>query len=137
MTVPAEVLAIKGGPAAFWASKSPEERSEIMRQRMLKRKKNAKKAAKNKYPCPQCDEVLKSGPKLANHIRYHHPKKGKRAHAGPQVEDLGQFHTAYVFGKVETLIEHYADSAGISRPALALGVAELIQRKEGRKVLGA
>lgn len=44
----------------------------------------------------------------------------------------GTAHLYYVFGKVETFIEHYADSAGISRTTLALGVAELIRAKARR-----
>lgn len=41
-------------------------------------------------------------------------------------------HVAYCFGHVEAFIQYYAEGAGISRPALASGVAELLRRKAGR-----
>jgi len=51
-------------------------------------------------------------------------------------ESKKNVHIAYVFGKVETLIEGYADSANIPRSSLAIGVGKLLLRKTSRSLLG-
>jgi hypothetical protein len=46
-------------------------------------------------------------------------------------------HVAYLFGKVETLVEYYASSNGLSYAALATGVSRLLHHHERGKVVGA
>jgi predicted transcriptional regulator len=60
-------------------------------------------------------------------------QNGKRT--SNETEDL-QVHIAYAFGKTETFLEHYADSAGLPRSPFAHGVATLLLRKTSGKVLG-
>jgi hypothetical protein len=45
-------------------------------------------------------------------------------------------HISYLFGKVETIIDHYSAGAFVPRAPLARGLAELLLHKEGGKVLG-
>jgi hypothetical protein len=44
---------------------------------------------------------------------------------------------SYLWGKVETLIEHYCDSSGVPRAIATSGLAGILRSKEGRQVLGA
>jgi hypothetical protein len=53
-----------------------------------------------------------------------------------EINNKEEVHISYIYGKIETIIEHYADSAGVSRATLARGVGSLLQRKESGKVLG-
>jgi hypothetical protein len=46
-------------------------------------------------------------------------------HEAPQYEG----HIGYLFGKIESLIEHYADSSGVPRAVVASGVLQLFRRK--------
>ncbi len=78
---------------------------------------------------PTRKSKVKKGHKHGNSSR--HEKVSKNGET-PNLE----VHIAYVFGKVETLLEHYADSAGLSRTALTNGLAEIFLHKTSGKVLG-
>lgn len=132
---------------------TPEERSAEMKRRRAVQRKNEKKASKKGpakgkkgYKCKHCNKPFKDKYRLANHIRYEHPKRAKKANeAGPEaslrnLERMGQdgvsrqesqedhsHHVSYIFGKVETIIEYYARSNGVPYAALAEGVAGLLR----------
>lgn len=59
---------------------------------------------------------------------------GKKSAA--QEERAVENHIAYAFGHTEAWLETYATAAGISGPALASGVAELLHRKACGRLLG-
>lgn len=59
-------------------------------------------------------------------------RERERGKVTKEVAPEAEVHIAYLFGKVEVIIEHYAASAGVPRAALTNGVAELLQRAQGR-----
>ena len=59
-------------------------------------------------------------------------RKRERQHGKVTEAPEHEVHIAYLFGKIEAIIEHYSASAGVPRSALADGVAALLQRAQGR-----
>lgn len=121
----------------YWNKMTPEERSAEMKRRALVAKKRGKKMGRPKkhqsYKCSKCGKKFDDKYRLANHVRYQHPKKGVKNGRSSQTSEADHSnHISYLFGKVETIIEHYAASAGVSRSALASGVGSLLLGKEGR-----
>lgn len=126
---------------AKWSDMTPAERSDEMKRRQATAKRNKKhnKRQANSwvkhYVCKHCGQKFDDKYRLANHIRYDHPKAKKGAKHGSHSAEAQEDHSPhifYLFGKVETIIEHYASSAGIPWAPVATGVAELIRRKAVR-----
>lgn len=65
-------------------------------------------------------QARREAAKLRREVKHGSSKKG--------IEE----HVAYLYGKVETIIEYYASSNGISQSSLASGVASLLRGKESR-----
>ncbi|HEX9430870.1 MAG TPA: hypothetical protein VF944_10880 [Candidatus Bathyarchaeia archaeon] len=93
----------------YWKKMTPEERSAEMKRRMGKRSRGVKKSAAKVKAANKSTRVKE------------HKDDGREENSN---------HIAYLFGKVETIIEHYASSAGVPRAALASGVGRLLQGKE-------
>lgn len=131
---------------SYWDKLTPEERSAEMKRRQQVAKGNkklAKRQANSRvkhYTCKKCGEKFDDKYSLANHVRYQHPKRGKRkggasgdgsAQEGHSKDGL-EAHAAYLFGKCETIIEYYASSNGIPQQALAERVSTLLRHPQGR-----
>jgi hypothetical protein len=99
----------KTGP---WKNMTAEERSAEMKRRRAVAKSNGK--TKRKY-------ARKSTKR----------KGGASDHASAQEGNL-QEHIAYLFGRVEVEVEHYARSNSLSFQALADGLAGLLRHPKGR-----
>jgi len=127
---------------SYWDKLTPEQRSEEMkrRQKIANGKKGHKKRQANSgvkhYTCSKCGKRFPDKYLIANHVRFHHPKKGVK-HGGTQAqasaheEDQAQ-HVSYIYGKVETIIEYYARSNGVPYSTLAEGVASLLRHPQSR-----
>lgn len=133
----------------YWDKMTPEQRSAEMKRRRAKggRKKKASGSAKragrpklmtegSKKFCSKCGTEVKDRAAFANHVRYHHPKRGRSAareelsvNGSPQ-EDHRE-HVTYLYGKVETILEHYSHRSGVPYPTLAEGVAGLLRHQKG------
>lgn len=128
---------------SYWASMSAEERSAEMKRRRAKAKGKKRKvrSTAKKYQCSKCNKKFDDQYMLANHVRYAHPKKKlpKGAPNGSSPEAQGELeeadisnHIHFAFGSISKELTNIASGAGISRTALALGVAELLRHSEGR-----
>lgn len=134
------------GPKAYWAAMSAEDRSAEMKRRFLVRSANANgkpKAGKPKrgrrpkqtWTCKICGKTGFRNPQsVAVHTRNTHPK-GERD-AQPSEKDYSN-HVAYLYGKIETIVEYYSAGNALPISSLTEGLAELLRHQESRKVLGA
>jgi len=85
-----------------------------------------------KYFCGKCGfEAGEDKKLLIKHIRSEHPKRERRKENNDRREQIKEEsienHASYIFGKVETIIEYYANSNGVSKSALAERVASLLR----------
>lgn len=100
-----------------------------------------------RYSCAICNKTFAHPGLVAKHYRTAHPdrfKKGRLIHGsskrngtqkGAQEQRLTaalDFRTAYAFGKVESFLEIYADSHGLSKRDLADSVGRLLQGPQVR-----
>lgn len=100
--------------STYWSKLSPEERTAEMKRRYLKGRRKLKKKGKVKRvnkPKHRTNEGTK-----------------ERVNAKSGVDN----HIAYLYGKVETILEHYAHSNGVPFTTLAHGVARLLQHPASR-----
>ena len=121
--------AVESRELGYWERMSPEERKAEMKRRRAKGQgRRCTKPAKGKrFKCKQCNKRFPTAPELGNHVRYAHPKgkaNGSKKAQAPQLDA----HVSYLFGRCEVEIEHYANSNGLSKSALAEGVAALLRR---------
>ena len=66
-------------------------------------------------------KATKGASSNGKHVRH-------QAVASPETPQY-EGHIGYLFGKIESLIEHYADSSGVPRAVVASGVLQLFRRK--------
>lgn len=107
---------------AQWAKLSKEERSAEMSRRIRLGRQNRKLKER------QANSKIRhagSGSSLKNLL--------EATSASIKAQDQEQYsqHVSYLFGKVETIIEYYANSNSIPVSALTEGVASLLQHKKG------
>lgn len=96
--------------SAYWDKMTPEQRSAEVKRRMANRTKKPKR-------------------KYTKRAKGHKPnKKGASNDGSTQAHDHIETHASYIFGKVETIIEYYANSNGIPKSTLAERVADLLRR---------
>jgi hypothetical protein len=106
----------RAAAAAKWKKMSPAQRRREMARRMqLKEVKRVKRSSG-------------AGPEAS--LR-NLEKIGRAGQGGTFLE-----HVAYLFGRTERELEHYARSNQLSFAALAEGMASLLQRAASGKVLG-
>lgn len=145
---------------ASWANLNEEERKAEMARRMGMRKATKrrratvrrtkrKKQQNRSMECPMCHKQVSLN-NINRHLSVTHQLKKrevKRVLNGTQEAAIA--HQAqggatadfsndisYLYGKIETLCEHYAHSNGIPVTALAEGLAQLLRNSQGRQVLG-
>ena len=109
--------------STYWDKMTPEERSAEVKRRMATR--NAKSLRKKK---PKSKKGTRKYTKRAPKSRKNTQERGHTHHEETHDGEQAKAHVSYIFGKVETIIEYYANSNGISKSALAQGVADLLRR---------
>lgn len=116
------------------------DRSKAAPRKKSGRSKSTKRSShimeeNGKFFCSKCGYEGKDKKDVSKHIRNSHPKsdrrKAERRNDDGRTEAQEQVnldsHAAYIFGKVETIIEYYANSNRISKPALTERVASLLR----------
>lgn len=96
-----------------------------------KRKRRTSK--KGTYTCAACEQEFSSKQAYANHVRYLHPKAGRADDGSTQAQAAPDYkeHIAYLFGRLESEIEHYCRRQRVPFSIIASGVAGLFLHQEG------
>ncbi len=111
----------------YWSKMTPEERSTEMKRRRAKAVKPKRKYTKRakKFACKQCGELFVNVNKLANHVRYKHPKnKGVTSHGTKSSEAQ----IAYAFGHCEAWLQGFCERFELPVKDVARKVGGFLQR---------